>query len=327
MDERYPLWLKRLGHCVKEAFPKGMKTAWWLLKITIPVSFGVLLLDYYGLLDLMAKYTGPVFQVIGLPGVSAIVLITSIFTNIYSVVAVLSTLNLPMREGIIIATMCLVSHGFIIETAVLRKTGSSAVRMLLLRIISSFIIGWLLNMMMPGQTNPDTISVARIHNGFQEVFMLWLKTISATTLKILVLVNLLLILQKVMEEFGLIKWLERPLRPLMKVFGLPEKTTFSWIVANAIGLAYGSAIMINLTDEGKLGRNDADLLNHHIAVSHSQLEDPLLFLTLGYTIHWLIWPRVLIAMAAVWLRRAELRFIPASTRARQRLPEGHRTVS
>jgi spore maturation protein SpmB len=154
-----------------------------------------------------------------------------------------------------------------------------------------------------------------------------LKTISLTTLKILILVNLLLILQKVMEEFGLIKWLERPLRPLMRIFGLPEKTTFSWIVANAIGLAYGSAIMINLAEEGKLDRNDADLLNHHIAVSHSQLEDPLLFLTLGYTIHWLIWPRILIAMAAVWLRRAELKFIPASIKARQRWLEDYKTAS
>lgn len=327
MDDKYPLWLQRLGNCVKEAFPKGMRTAWWLLKITIPVSFGVLLLDYSGMLELMAKYTGPVFSLIGLPGVSAIVLITSVFTNIYSVVAVLSTLNLPMREGIIIATMCLVSHGFIIETAVLRKTGSSVARMLLLRIISSFVIGWFLNLMMPGPTTPDNISVARIHSDFQQVFMHWLGTISATTLKILILVNLLLILQKVMEEFGLIKWLERPLKPLMKIFGLPEKTTFSWIVANAIGLAYGSAIMINLSDEGKLNRDDADLLNHHIAVSHSQLEDPLLFLTLGYTIHWLIWPRLLIAMAAVWLRKAELKFIPASNRARQRWLEGYKTMN
>jgi len=299
-----------------------MKTAWWLIKITIPVSVGVLLLDYFGFLDMMAVYTGPVFRTMGLPGVSAIVLITSIFTNIYSVVAVLSTLNLPLREGIIIATMCLVSHGYIIETAVLRKTGSSASRMLILRFLSSFFIGWFLNLVMPGSSSVETLSVARMHGEFQPVFIHWLKAISATTLKIIILVNLLLILQKIMEEFGLIKWLEKPLMPLMKLFGLPRQTTFSWIVANAIGLAYGSAIMISLSEEGKMNRDEADLLNHHIAVSHSQLEDPLLFLTLGYTIHWLIWPRILVAMAAVWVRRAELRFIPASIRARQRFLEG-----
>ena len=127
--------IQRLKQSVTSAFPKGMKTAWWLIKIMVPVSFGVMLLDYFGILTLMAQYTGPVFRHIGLPGISAIVLVTSIFTNVYSVVAVLSMLQLPVREGIILATMCLVSHGFIIETAVMKRTGSSAIGMLLLRLI------------------------------------------------------------------------------------------------------------------------------------------------------------------------------------------------
>lgn len=292
--------------CIQMALPKGMKTAWWLLKITIPVSMGVLFLDFYGILDWMAGYTSPVFKLVGLPGVSAIVLITSIFTNIYTVVAVLSTLNLPLREGMIIATMCLVSHGFLIETAVLKKTGSSVWRMLLLRLVSSFVIGFLLNLVIPGASDSNFVSPNRTHGELLEVLRHWVVSISATTLKIIILVNLLLILQKIMEEFGLIKWLERPLSPLLKLMGLPEKTTFSWIVANAIGLAYGSAIMISLVEEGKMSKQDADLLNHHIAISHSQLEDPLLFLTLGYAIHWLIWPRIVIAVISVWLRKMEL---------------------
>lgn len=292
--------------CIQMALPKGMKTAWWLLKITIPVSLGVLFLDFYGILDWMAGYTSPVFKLVGLPGVSAIVLITSIFTNIYTVVAVLSTLNLPLREGMIIATMCLVSHGFLIETAVLKKTGSSVWRMLLLRLVSSFVIGFLLNLVIPGASDSNFVSPNRTHGELLEVLRHWVVSISATTLKIIILVNLLLILQKIMEEFGLIKWLERPLSPLLKLMGLPEKTTFSWIVANAIGLAYGSAIMISLVEEGKMSKQDADLLNHHIAISHSQLEDPLLFLTLGYAIHWLIWPRIVIAVISVWLRKMEL---------------------
>jgi len=319
------LIIPRLKKSVLTALPKGMKTAWWLIKITVPVSLGVLLLDFYGALDVMAGYTGPSFRLMGLPGVSAIVLITGIFTNVYSVVAVLSTLHLPVREGMIIASMCLVSHGFLIETAVLKKTGSSVIRMLTLRLVSSFVIGFWLNKMLPGVPDINFISPNRSHGELAAVLANWLLAISATTLKIIVLVNLLLILQKVMEEFGLIRWLEKPLTPILKLMGLPGKTSFSWIVANAIGLAYGSAIMISLVEEGKMKRHEADLLNHHIAVSHSQLEDPLLFLTLGYPIHWLIWPRVIIAIVAVWIRRAELKFFPNRTMAKnasaQVLPE------
>ena len=298
--------LIKLKYCILAALPKGMKTAWWLIKITIPVSFGVLLLDYYGILDILARYTEPLFKHMGLPGVSAIVLITSIFTNIYSVVAVLTTLNLPVREGMIIAIMCLVSHGFIIETAVLKKTGSSPVRMLLLRLTCSFVIGWFMNLILPGVAATEFISRSRDHGELTAVLINWGSLITATTIKIIILVNLLLIFQKILEAFGLMRLLERPLSPLLKLMGLPEKATLSWIVANLIGLAYGSAIMISLVEEGKLSKSDADLLNHHIAISHSQLEDPLLFLTLGYAIYWLIWPRIVFAIIVVWLRKAEL---------------------
>ncbi len=284
-----------------------MKTAWWLIKITIPVSFGVMLLDYFGVLSLMAQYTGPVFRHLGLPGVSAIVLITSIFTNIYSVVAVLSLLQLPMREGIILGTMCLVSHGFIIETAVMQRTGSSAVRMLLLRLAGSFVIAWLLNGIMPGSMSTAIHTVIKEQSDFSLVVVHWLGSISKTTLKIVILVNILLVFQAILDEFGLIGAIEKPLSPFMKIMGLPRSTTLSWVVANLIGLAYGSAIMIDESEKGRMSRADADLLNHHVSLSHSQLEDPLLFLTLGYAIHWLIWPRIIIAIAAVWLRRAEIR--------------------
>lgn len=284
-----------------------MKTAWWLIKITVPVSFAVMLLDYSGMLSLMAEYTGPVFALMGLPGVSAIVLVTSIFTNIYSVVAVLTVLQLPVREGIILAAMCLVSHGFIIETAVMKRTGSSAIRIIIVRLTGSIVIGLLLNLIMPGSFTEVTSTFKLQQLAFGQVFEHWLVSTSTTIFKILVLVNILLVFQQILEEFGWMQLVEKPLLPLMKVFGLPQSTTLSWIVANLIGLAYGSAIMIQESEKGRMSREDADLLNHHVSISHSQLEDPLLFLTLGYAIHWLIWPRIIIAFAAVWIRKWEKR--------------------
>ena len=215
---------------------------------------------------------------------------------------------MPVRDGTIIAVMCLVSHGFIIETAVLKKTGSSPIRMIFLRLSFSFLIGWMLNIIMPGSAVSHTTMIENNQLIFSDVLINWLYLIGKTVLKILILINLLLILQKVLDEFGVIKWLEKPLKPLMFLFGLPKQTSFSWVVANTLGLAYGSAVMINQVKEGKMSKKQADLLNHHISLSHSQLEDPLLFLTLGYGLLWLIVPRVIIAIVAVWIRRIELYF-------------------
>jgi hypothetical protein len=190
--------------------------------------------------------------------------------------------------------------------------------MLILRLSGSVVIGWMLNLIMPGSMSEVVIAISSQHQEFGAVFLHWLSSVSMTTLKILVLVNLLLVFQQVMEEFGWISAIEKPLSPLMKLFGLPGSTTLSWVVANLIGLAYGSAIMIQESEKGRMSREDADLLNHHVSLSHSQLEDPLLFLTLGYAIHWLIWPRIIIAMAAVWLRKAELRFLTKSGKSLNR---------
>lgn len=290
----------------KRSAPKGLKTAWWLIKITVPVTFAVMLMDYFGILAAIAGVAGPWFKHLGLPGVSAIVLITSIFTNIYSVVAILTMLELPLREGIILATMCLVSHGFIIETAVMKRTGSSAIGINLVRIVGSIAVALILNMVMPGSYS----GIDKVYNPIQIPFIDavygWFSSVSVTVLKIFILVNILLFLQQLLEEFGLIRIFEKPLSPFMKLMGLPRSTTFSWVVANIVGLAYGSAIMIDQREKKRMTGEDADLLNHHIAISHSQLEDPLLFLTLGYTLHWLIWPRVIVAIIAVWFRRLVL---------------------
>ena len=291
--------------CVKQALPSGVKTSIWLIKLTLPVSFAVLLLDYFGLLVMMAEYTSPVFKVIGLPGVAALVLITSIFTNIYSVVAVLTTLALPVRDGTILAVMCLISHGFLIETAILKKTGSSATRMLLLRLVSSFIVGGILNFILPGTPSDGSYLYQNQSGDLTQAIIAWLPQIGSTLLKIVILVNGLLIVQRCLEEFGILKHLTKPLSPLMKLIGLPKESSFLWIVGNTIGLAYGSAVMLQKAEEGQLNKKECDLLNHHLAISHSQLEDPLLFLSLGYSIPVLIIPRVLFAIVVVWLRRIE----------------------
>jgi hypothetical protein len=48
-----------------------------------------------------------------------------------------------------------------------------------------------------------------------------------------------------------------------------------------------------------------DLLNHHIGVAHSNLEDLLLFVSFGGLLWWILLPRWVIALFFVWERRLE----------------------
>jgi hypothetical protein len=283
-----------------------MKTALWLLKLTIPVSFAVFLLDFFGILNVIAGWVAPLFKLIGLSGQASIVLITSFFTNIYSVIAVMTTLGIGHREGTILAVMCLISHALIVETAIQKKTGSTPWRMVAIRLSASFIAAWMLNLILPLEAISESVNIVRLAGDFSPALKIWLSDMLVTTIKIIILVNLLLIIQKILNEFGLIKWILMPFTPLLKVMGLPSSTGFLWVVANTLGLGYGGVIMISETEDGKLSREDADLLNHNIAISHSQLEDPLLFVAVGFHLGILIWPRILLAIVFVWLRRFEI---------------------
>lgn len=295
--------LGRLKKCFLDAWPKALATSIWLLKIMLPVTFGVLILNYTGLLEIMASWFAPLLIRIGLPGESALVLITSVFTNIYSAIAVITTLGFEMRAAIIIAVMCLVAHGFILESAVIKKTGSNILLMLAVRIVGSIIAGIMLNAILPDFTGRVGMASRAESIPFLEALKEWFLNSLFLIGKIIVLITVLMFLQKVLEEFGIIRLLSRLLKPFMKIMGLPENTTFSWIVANTLGLAYGSAIIIDQKSEGAMSKEDADLLNYHIVLSHSQLEDPLLFVAIGLPFWWLVWPRVLLAIAAVWIRR------------------------
>lgn len=306
MDQENKTLGNRLTHCVQTALPQGMKTALWLLKLTIPVSFAVFLLDFFGLLNVFAGWVAPVFKLIGLSGQASIILITSIFTNIYSVIAVMTTLGIGYREGTILAVMCLISHALIVETAIQKKTGSAPWRIITIRLTASFIAAWMLNLMLPGEMATGTGNIIESAREWMPSLTDWAKAMAVTTLKIVVLVNLLLILQKILNEFGLIQWILKPFIPLLRIMGLPANTGFLWMVAYTLGLSYGGAIMISQSEEGKLSKEDADLLNHHIAISHSQLEDTLLFVAMGYHLAILVLPRMMLAIVYVWIRRLEL---------------------
>jgi hypothetical protein len=60
---------------------------------------------------------------------------------------------------------------------------------------------------------------------------------------------------------------------------------------------------VDHVERGRLSRKNSDILNYHIAVSHSLLEDTLLFVAIGVCAWWITIPRVILAGIVVWLKR------------------------
>jgi len=296
---------RRIWKCVRLALPKSVRTCLWLFKIILPISLLVRLLQYSGWLDVLAGYMEPVFSLIGLPGETSVIFITSIFCPLYAPIALIATMSIGLREATILALMCLTAHNLIVESSVQAKTGSSFAGMTILRICMAFVIAFILNRIMPLEGWGEITATHNIENcnSIWEVLQLWFVSSLEIILTIMIIVTALMILHYILEEFKLMRGLSRLFAPLMKLFGLPKDTAFLWLVGNVVGLAYGGAIMMEQIDENKLSRKNGNMLNYHLAMSHSLLEDTLIFVAIGIPVLWIILPRLISAIVVVWTVR------------------------
>ncbi len=296
---------ERIIKSVKEVLPGTTKTCIWLVKITVGVSLAIVFLKYLKILPWFSELISPAFNLIGLPGEAALPYVSGYFVNVYAAISVAVGFNFDVRTITILSVMILCSHNMITETAVQKKTGSSATRIVLMRTISAFILAYILNKILPANTSSTLGSTNIESTQLLEMLKEWAKATILVIIKMTVLIYSLGIMQRLLSEFGIIKWLSKFFRPFLHVFGLPAKTSFLWIVANTLGLAYGAAIMIEESSSGRLGKKDADLLNTHICISHSNLEDLMLLSSIGGIWHIILLSRWAASLFLVWELRLE----------------------
>ncbi|MDR2111052.1 MAG: transporter [Spirochaetaceae bacterium] len=314
----------RVGRTALNTVKPAFSTIWFLLYVMIPVSLMVLILDYSGILYHIARFMNPVMRFLDLPGEAALVFLSSIFINIYSAIAVIDTLSLTGREITILATMCLIAHNFFVECAVMKKTGSSLSKMVLLRILCALFAGWALRFIVPESAGRAASGMGLAHAGtigfdpagLPAVLLVWLMDSGVLILKIILIVFTLMFVQKLLEEFGVIRFLGKITGPVMKILGLSPNTGYLWIVANLAGLAYGAAILIEQVRSQAVSPSEADLFNHHVGISHSQLEDTLLFVAIGVPLFWAALPRLILAIIVVWLERIRRDLVRRSFRVK-----------
>ncbi len=299
-------FFRRLGRSAAAAFPPALRTALWLIKLTLPITLGIAILNYLGVVDWIGRGLAPLFALAGLPGEGALVFLTGALGNLYSAIGVMATLGVDLRAGTILAVMGLICHNLIIETAIQRRAGAVGWRIVVLRVAMAFVAGiglnWLLPEVMEGRMMFGA-APAEAHS-WAGLLQSWAMTIAPLVAKMVVLILSLNIIQSWLREFGVLRLIAYPLRPAMRIFGLPLSTSFLWIICNVIGLTYGGAAIIDEVARGEATADDAHLLNTHVAISHSLLEDTVIFVSIGLGAFWLTIPRLVLATAAVWGQRA-----------------------
>lgn len=311
--------IRRLWSAAVAAWRPAWRTAWWVVRLTVPITLAMSCLDRLGVIGWVSHGLAPLFGLMGLPGDGALVFLTGACSNLYAAVAVMATLAIDYRSAIILAVMGLICHNLIIETAVQRRAGATGWQMALLRVAAAVVAGVSLNLVLPaGLTGRLWFAEpAAAVTGWGGVLVAWAVTMAPLVAKMLALIVGLNVLQSVLREFRIIDLLVIPLRPLMRVFGLADSTSFLWVICNVVGLTYGGAAIIDEVRDGRATPAEVRRLNAHVALSHSLLEDTLLFATVGLPLFWLLVPRMVLAAIVVWVQRLACRLTGKRSLRRQ----------
>jgi len=295
--------LDKVMQSLRSALPGTWKSASWLLKLMIPISLAVALLQHWGVLAWIAGYLNPLFSMMGLPGESAVLFISGAAAGTYAGVAAMMSVHLTLRQATIVGIMILICHALPMECTVNHKTGSSFWKMGLIRILMAFVAAMCLNQVLPEMSVPYLYIGAAAESSLAEVLLTWAVSQIKISVMVFLIIYSLMVLQCLIEAYSLLEPLSRFLAPLMRLFGLPRQASYMWLVGNVLGLSYGSAVMLDMEEKGYITRQDANAVNYHLIMNHSMLEDTVVLAMTGVSALWILGTRMFFALVVVWGRR------------------------
>lgn len=295
--------MNRIIECFRLAMPASWKSTKWLLKLMIPISLAVTLMQHFGILTWIATWINPLFVHFGLPGESAVAFISGATAGTYAGIAAMMSIPLTMKQASILALMIALCHALPMECAVNKKTGSSFWKMGTIRIVMALICAFCLNIILPDMQEKYIYLGAEADSSFWEVMKIWGVSQIKMSLMVVLIIYSLMVVQRMLEAYRLLDPLSRLLSPLMKLFGLPRHASYMWLVGNVLGISYGSAVMVELEEKGLVTREEANDVNYHLIMNHSMLEDTIVFAATGISALLLITTRLCFALLLVWGRR------------------------
>ena len=302
--------MEKIFDCFKQAVPASWKSTRWLLKLMIPISLAVTLMQHFGILAWIATWINPMFVHFGLPGESAVAFISGSAAGTYAGLAVMMSIPLTMKQASILALMIALCHALPMECAVNKKTGSSFWNMAVIRIVMALLCAFTLNLLLPEIAGKYIYLGAEADSSLAEVTTTWVLSQVKMSLMVMLIIFTLMVVQRMLEAYRLLDSLSRLLSPLMLFFGLPRHASYMWLVGNVLGISYGSAVMLELEEKGLVTKDEANDVNYHLIMNHSMLEDTIVFAATGISAILLVTTRVSFALLLVWGRKLTTRKKP-----------------
>lgn len=293
----------KLYAAARTGVKKGFSGFLWILKILIPISFLTLLLDTSGAIGKIDFLLTPLMGMLSLPAVAALPLIIGMLTGIYGAVAAMTVLPMTLDQMTLTAIFLLISHNLIQEGIIQGKSGINPVIATVFRLVASIVTVMVTARFLPSDTSVAlTGGLARSQaSPFLDILGNWAVHMGWLSVKIFAIIMSIMVVLETMKAFRLITHLITILQPAIRFMGLDRRVGMLWLTACLFGITYGAAVIVEEAKENDFEADDLTRLHLSIGINHAMIEDPSLFLPLGIGAFWLWVPRLISAVAAVWL--------------------------
>jgi hypothetical protein len=269
----------------------------WMARILIPVSLVVALLKWSGWLYQVDFILHPVMNLINLPSEAAFPILSGIFINIYATIAILTVVPFSPGQMTLIAVFSLIAHNMVTEAIIQHKSGINGLKIIAIRLLAAVVTVLIISMFLGDTTQSVTGAVVQAN---RETIFQALKTWGIDTgwmlLKILGIIMGIMVVLECLRYLEWDRYLYGFFKPFMKVLGLSDRTVMLWVTAVIFGLMYGSAVILEKSQEGGMTRSELERLHISIGINHSMVEDPALYMAMGINGFWLFVPKLLMAI-------------------------------
>jgi len=283
-----------------------------IARIMVPVMIIVQLAQHFGLVDLAGRLLGPAMGLFNLPAEAAIIWATTMLTGVYGGLASLASLSgsldLNGAQLSALSAMMLIAHNIPVEQSIVRKAGASFSLTALLRILTAAVYGgaiawachlggWL--------TEPVSLDWLRgselIGNDEANALWTWVQsTAFSLALTFGVIIALVLSLD-LLDKIGITQRITTLITPVLRLSGLNARAAPITTVGVLLGLSYGGALIIEEADRLGFSARTRFLALSWLSLSHSLIEDTLLFMALGANIWVVLVGRLLLTLAVIAL--------------------------
>ena len=296
----------RLYDSVKAGLIRGLRSFVWLLKILAPVSLITTLIEASGWLSYLEGILRPALKFLSLPPEAVLPLVSGLFVGLYGGVAAMAVLPFTTGQMTLIAVFLLLAHNLVQEGIVQAKSGTSIIKISLVRLSAAVIAVLVVAQFVDSETS---MAVARpqINAPSDSLLLLsqrWLISMALLSLKMLVIICGIMVAIEVMQRFKAQEYLVTAFSPLLKTMGLSREVGLLWVTAILFGVAYGGAVIVEEFRKLGLSKDEIEKLHLSIGINHAVVEDPALFLPFGIHPLWLWGPRLVAAIALVYLASA-----------------------